>query len=510
MDQFLISMLCILPMNGFLGAAFFGPYYFPGMNLLIVLTLGAIPAFAMSYAYGWLSRGIPRSGGDYVWSTRILGPLYASIQLVMVFSVATFLVAFGIWSQFTFALAPAIFGMGIMANNVWLTNLATAMTGPSLGYPLSLVSLAVIGAIALLSARIYALATRIVMIFFLVGSVAFFLGLFAVNPSTFPGIFNEAMKAAGYNQTYNGLIQAAAAEGAPAQFNLTNSLLAAIPWGFLTYTGFNFGSYLAGETKNVKTSIFRALFLAVGITAVVLAVMAVESYQVFGAPFINAASYSYATTPNALPVLPVLNFYISLVNPVWGLLIGVGMYAGWITSSLYYLVGPARMIFAASFDNFFPRRFAEVGERIRSPYMATALVLVIDFVYLTIYWWYGWAATLLDTSIAVPIGFAMPLVATALFPLRKRDLYKRAYGSMIGARKLVFASVVGVASFLFYAFAETSPLGSGAYLGATVALAYEALAVCVGIGVVIYLLGRRRMAKMGISMQSVYSEIPPE
>jgi amino acid transporter len=51
---------------------------------VVVFALGSIPAFAMAAVYSIMSGAIPRSGGDYVWSTRILGPLYGTVQFVFV------------------------------------------------------------------------------------------------------------------------------------------------------------------------------------------------------------------------------------------------------------------------------------------------------------------------------------------------------------------------------------------------------------------------------------------
>jgi amino acid transporter len=350
----------------------------------------------------------------------------------------------------------------------------------------------------------------VVPIYFLSNAV-FIIMLFSINTSTMASLFDHAMSFAGYNATYTGLAHQAAAAGyTGTQFNLGNTILAAIPWGFLPFTGFNYGAYLAGETKNVKSSIIKALTLAVVISIILIAIMGIMTYVDFGADFVNASSYIQATNPSAFPVLPLATTLISLTNPVVAILIGIGMFAGWITAAVGYIVTLARMVFAASFDSMLPRRFADVSDRWHSPHWAVALVGIASFIYLTVYWNYGWAATLLNTSIVLPIGYGLPLVAAAVFPYMKRDMYQRLFGSMKGALTFTVVALIGAAAFVFYGFAETFPISSGMFLGTNLQLAYEVVLTMLIIGLVIYFTAKLRLSREGIPLASVFQEIPPE
>ena len=81
---------------------------------------------------------------------------------------------------------------------------------------------------------------------------------------------------------------------------------------------------------------------------------------------------------------------------------------------------------------------------------------------------------------------------------------------MAGASTLSAAGFIGGTGFAIYAISETSPLVSGAFLGASIYLAYEVVGVLVLVGVGIYLLARRRMASVGVDPKLIFSEIPPE
>ena len=348
LDQFIISQAIINILGGFVLTALFAPFYFPGANLSVVFALGSVPALAMAFVYSKLSAAIPRSGGDYIWSTRILGPFFGSIQFIFLF-VGTVIIGIGlsIWSAQAVALSQLAFAIGVTTNNPGMINVGTALGQASLGYPVSVVMTVVVTVIALLGLRVYSWFQKISYFLYYIIAALFLFVLITVDPATIPALFDHAMQVAGYQVTYNGMLQQAASQGfAGTDFNLTNSLLAAIPWGFLTFTGFNYGAYLAGETKSVKNSMTRALFLSVFVTIIALVVMGLLVYRDFGSAFLNAASYIAATNPGSLPALPTTTMLLSVASPIYASLLSLGLYLGWLVVSVAYVVTMSRMLFA--------------------------------------------------------------------------------------------------------------------------------------------------------------------
>jgi len=521
LDQFILSQAIIVTMNGFVLTALFAPYFFPGAHLGLVFLLGSIPAFAMAAVYSKLSAAIPRSGGDYVWSSRILGPLFGSVQFVFLF-VTTVIIGIGLstYSNVTIALSQWAFTLGVTTGNPGLISLASTMsagctlTSFCAGWGIGVALLVLETVVSIFSLRIFASFQRVCVGLFLIINIGFIALLFTVNPSTFPALFDHAMQVAGSNATYNGIISQATQSGfAGTQFNFTNTALAAIPWGFLTFTGFNYGAYLAGETKNVKSSITKALFLSVIVTIVFLLVMAQMVYNDFGSTFLNSASYIQANSASSLPTLPTTTMLLSLTSPAAAFFIGLGLTLGWVVVCVAYVVTISRMFFAAAFDRLLPTKFAEINERFHSPQLAILLVSIIWFVFITFLWYAGFAVAWLSVGIIPPIGYMLPFVAALLFPVVKKDLFKRTVGAMGQASVIVIGSLVGIGAFLFYAIALLFPL-SGAlgtvYLGATITLALESVVVLAAIGVVIYLTAKLRLGRMGLNIGAAYKEIPPE
>ena len=512
-DQFIISQSIVIILNGFVPAMVFAPYFFPGANLALVFLLGTIPAFAMAAVYAALSGAMPRSGGDYVWSSRILGPLYGSMQFVMLF--ATTMVLGSALSNYwavTIGLSQLAFSLGITTGNSGLIGLSAALSQPSLGYPISVMLYVGTMIIALFGLRIFAWFQKIATVVYLVVTAVFIMLLFTMSSSTFPALFDHAMQIAGSNATYTGIIQQASAGGLSPQFNWNNTLLAAIPWGFLTYTNFNFGTYLAGETKNARSSLSKALFLSTGLTCVCLIIMSLQSYNLFGSTFLNAASYVESTNPSALPALPTTTLMVSLTNPLIAFLMGFGIFLGYVIGITGLFITMSRMLFAASFDRLIPARFANVDEKFHSPQLAIVATALIWIAWITVFWWAGFAATYLNAAISSPIGYLMPLVAAFLFPILKPDLFKRTVGALGRNAELsvIVGSIVGIFAFAVYILAETFPIISGVFLGANLAIAYGFVLGLGLVGVIIYFVAKTRTRRMGIDIGKTYEEIPPE
>jgi APA family basic amino acid/polyamine antiporter len=502
-----MSQGIVIVLNGFVSASLFALFYFPGADLVTIFGLGCIPAFAMAYIYGKFSAGMPRSGGDYVWSTRIMGPVYGSVQFVFLFLLTIVFITICDWLEPTTVLAQMVFALGINFHNADIISIGISLGQIGLGFPVSMLILVVTIVIALLGLRIFSVFQRIAIPLYYICTAAFLGTLLTIDPSGFAGTFDHAMQVAGYNLTYSGIVSEA---GPVAGVNWANTLLAAIPWGFLTFTNFNFPAYLAGETKNAKSAITRAFLLSVAVAVILLMLMAFFTYRDFGTAFIYAASYLGATNPSALPVVPTLSFYLSLTNPVSAFFTGLGLFVGLFVGIIALFLTVSRMIFAASFDRLVPTAFARVDDRFHSPYLAIALMAIVSLILQPIFWFTDFFSTFLNTGLIIPIAYMMPLLAALLFAFRKPELFKNTVGQVSSKRAVVTASLVGVVAFVIYFLALTFPIVSGVFLGASLVNAYSVVLAGIVIGLILYAAARVRTKRAGVDMAWVYSQVPPE
>lgn len=520
LDQFIVSMAIINITGGFVLTMIAAPFFFPGANMIEVFALGAVPSMAFVVTYSILSAAIPRAGGDYVWTGRILSQRLASVMAILILFGAIFAgPAFNAWYFVAFGLAQLFFSLGVVTSNPGLVSLGAAVSQPPLGFIISLLFILAIVIIGLLGIEAYRRINKYAFAIFVVTMLVFLFGLLSVNTHTFPGSFDASM--ANYNVTYAQVQGAVNTNPQLATFSVWNTLLAAIPFGFLTYSGFNFNTYLVGETKQVSKTIPKALFFAVMITLVSLVVLTTITYTTLGGAFVGGISYLFNTGAlSSLPVQPTVNLLISLATPAWlGFLINLNVSLGFFLVALSYFMTFSRILFAMAFDRILPEKVASVSDKYHSPHFAVLIIGVFTTIFATMIWFAGWAAAYLNTSLAEPIAYIIPGFAALLFPIVKKDLYKSTVKSLPGWLSAEIAGVPvvslgGLAVVLIWGFAVYSllfPVTAYQYLGASAPLAIGLTIVLVVFGLVLFEVSRLyHKKKDAIDIILASKEIPPE
>jgi APA family basic amino acid/polyamine antiporter len=520
LDQFIVSMAIINITGGFVLTMIAAPFFFPGANMIEVFALGAVPSMAFVVTYSILSAAIPRAGGDYVWTGRILSQRLASIMAILILFGAIFAgPAFNAWYFVAFGLAQLFFSLGVVTGNPGLVALGAAVSQPPLGFVISLLFILAIVIIGLLGIEAYRRINKYAFAIFIVTMLVFLFGLLSVNTQTFPGSFDASM--ANYSVTYAQVQGAVNTNPQLATFSIANTILAAIPFGFLTYSGFNFNTYLVGETKEVSKTIPKALFFAVVITLVSLVVLTTITYTTLGGAFVGGISYLFNTGAlSSLPVQPTVNLLVSLATPSWlGFLINLNVSLGFFLVALSYFMTFSRILFAMAFDRILPEKIASVNDKYHSPHFAVLIIGVFTTIFATMIWFAGWAAAYLNTSLAEPIAYIIPGLAALLFPIVKKDLYKSTVKNLPGWLSAEIAGVPvvslgGLAVVLIWGFAVYSllfPVTAYQYLGASAPLAIGLSIVLVVFGLVLFEGSRAYHKKRdGIDIILASKEIPPE
>src|SRR5579872_3637709 len=96
----------------------FAPTFWPNANVLVsfLLSIPLVLCFGMVYLY--FTVAMPRSGGDYVWVSRILGPGIGFITNLSLTFVFTTWISF----NFTTMLTLLLPGLGYVAGFTWAPN----------------------------------------------------------------------------------------------------------------------------------------------------------------------------------------------------------------------------------------------------------------------------------------------------------------------------------------------------------------------------------------------------
>ncbi len=496
----------------------------------------------LSLIFASLTSVMPRSGGDYVFTTRIVGPFLGWIESWTLVIASVAIMAFEVPLVLrNLQITGRIIGIGAGGHffnnaNTWFTDSTGAITSTP-GFIWSLVVLAVITGIVLLPTRSFHKVVTALCAFGVTSFVLMFIfGLLATNRTDFEHNLPH----------YTGGVTAAkiAASGSSilpgTSHNFLGDLFSTTVFPFmlgivfLQFIGFQYSAYISGEVRgNVKRGVMIALLgaLAIGVLVNSLYVDAFSNHLGFNTNVSWGYSYWGGSDlslplgqPNSMPLLAVIAN--KTLWPLWALI----SFAGAIFPLLLcpvYINFISRMGLAWSLDRQLPEWFGEVNERMRAPLNAILASLGMTALFLLLQNY-----ALLPHSIAPPNGklnlvatlwfsifmaaltWIMPGVNALLVGVRRKDLvanapYRKAL-PWLGVAWLVFPLWI-------YWFAAVKPIwdsvtgsGSGTGLNYLNNSGITGSLVFLGIGIVIYVLMRLANRSSGVDTHMLFTEIPPD
>ena len=509
----------------------------------------------LAFIFASLTSVMPRSGGDYVFTSRIvprIGPLlgwleswtlvFASIALIQFETVLTLR---GVQME------GRIIGIGTGSSffngaNGWFTD---GSTGDITGVPGMIAGLVVLAVVALVvfqpTRRFHKIVTYLTVFGLIGGILMFVVGLVVLDPTSFAA--NLPKYANGV--TVPQLTAAAATAGLTgSSFNFGPSSLTAWPFMLLIsvmlfqFIGFQYSAYISGEVRgNVK----RGILIAV-LGALVMAVFMNSIYPdllagrlgLNGQVGWSGAFWGYITNPS-LPMGQPNYFQLvgTIARPdLWPFWATIGAASTLFPFLLMpvYVIFISRVALAWSLDRQVPEWFGTISERLRAPanaILATiiAAVIFLAFSNFAILKWIGLGslapngdpaldgklnlvASAFFTILASALSWIMPGINAILARYTRRDLMKDApwirWMPLIGVIWLAFAVVI-------YWFAGLAPIvnnltGSQTPLQYLNASGVSFVIIVFVIGAVIYAIQAMRNRRAGIETQLMYQALPPD
>jgi len=494
---------------------------YPGSDLVLSFTLGLIPAIAFIFVYSILTAAFPRSGGDYVWVSRIAGPYVGfTFSWMLQFAYLFFICGVQAWFVAWIGLPSTLTALGLILKAPYLVDWSTAITSSAnLSFLVCVVVLLLGGLVCILGVRIYSRIQRALWVYGIIG-MAVWIGLMLTSTNaSFVSSFNSVM---GGTASYEGLVKAATEEGLLKPVTLGATLIAAIPLSWGMYAGFNYSIYMAGETKNVAKNVPVALVAGLFTSWLFLIGVFALSSSVFGTDFMYAMS-SLAVAGSSsytLPFGPSMSFLVAVLtsNPVLLFLALSSLIVWWfMILPPLYLAG-SRVIFAWAYDSLIPVKLANVHERLHSPILAIVVVIIVNAFWAYMNAYQGFYLTVLNFSLLMALGWAIPGFTAALFPYVKKDLYERTVGVLpktflrriAGVPVLTIAGLVQGLAMLFYGYSLLWPTLTFVELSPAVTNAVLWLAAIIIVGLVYLLVVRSYRKSRGLDLNMVFAEIPPE
>lgn len=509
-DVFLINIVMVAPVGNFIIFLLLGPAIFPGVDMTLATITAMGVGTSLVVLYSLLAKAMPRTGGDYVFVSRILHPSLGFIASWMMMLTAAFWPAYGAWSAGAWIL-PGICGiLGKWLGNQTLVNLAADL--PTTGWlvGVGLVFIVYYFAIGLLGLRWAVRMQAFAFVFMIISVLIALPGLLSATSSSFTANFNSF--ASHYGTSASQLIHIATKDGytGPGHFSWGSTIAF---WPFIMLlTGYAIVTIaMSGEVRNpgrtqmigtVASNLFGALTLA----ALFVLVLSKIDPNLLGAlgffSFVNGTH-----NPFPYPLYGHVLMGIQTGSPWITLLVGLSVLSAFtIGGGVMLQAWATRYIFAWGFDRMFPQWFAEVDERTHAPRNALLLVGVMALIYMLLLDFIP-SFNIVATGLLSTVLFILVSIAGLVLPWKMPELYRGSIKAELAGIPVL--CIVAAISLVFNLVMAYSYLTNAAY-GATSQVSIIFTGTLLGSGIVFYIGARLIQARRGINIGLAYHEIPPE
>ncbi|MCX7597706.1 MAG: APC family permease [Armatimonadetes bacterium] len=479
----------------------------PGVGGLVPLAfaVGAIPALLVAAAYAALASAMPRAGGAYVYISRGLSPFLGFIATFSQWY--GFSIACGVIAYMDVALLKAA------ALYAHLDSLAAWLETPQarLGLPIAMIWL--FWFINYIGVRIYGLTVSVLMLTMFAGGAVMLGASLAANHD----VYAQAMLAKrGVN-----IQEVIARYSPPPNLHTLGPLAKAVVMLFFAYIGFETASQAGGEARDPR----RTLPLALMLSALIIAGYYVSlSYGLY-----HAAPWQYVaqvvSEHEAELSMPEI---LGVLMPA-GLAVFVALMAAVVLADDLppMLLGSSRLFYAWACDGVFPRRWAAVHRRFRTPGIALAATAVFASLGALGCHKFG-AANLGVDAVVLAILFNYAITGLTLITLKSRNpqlheqmtfLKKRWEQLVIGLGTVTMVGAMLIVqvwdNLARYLQSATKALAAGepawkAWLANMPGCAVFPWLTMLIVGAIIFAASWRKAAREGQDLASTFRQLPVE
>jgi amino acid transporter len=485
-------------------------------NLIIATLLSVLLCgIGFSLVWGILGGSMPRSGGEYIYNSRILSPLIGIAE--------SFGNAF-VWIMWIYVLAPWTVdpGLVMMFQFLGMPHIAEFLTTP-----LALFLIAtMVNVIALLflifGIKVFATAQKVVMALGIGGTLVILLVFTFTSHEQFVQAWNNL--AAQYGSLdYNAFLAAARAAMAevgdvlPTTWNWFDTLGVMVAGSWLFAYSYCI-TFIAGEVKRPDKSIILGNLFAILVPGLFMLWLAIVLYRTVGFEFLSAtawvdnsgealAGYTLPWSPNFVGLAAVIN-----QNPIIVFMMAMSFIVfniWWVTLS--HLAFP-RILFAWGMDRMGPKWFADIHPRWATPVKNMILGFILGEIGIAIYaFWQNPMTGLSVTGLEIVSVFGVTAISALIFPFVKKvrniwDSSPYKNWKILGIPVVSIGAVVNLIylGILFYFFVVMPDL-EGLAIGSLILYA-----VVWGAGIAWFFFWRARNRRLGVDVSMTYGELPPD
>jgi APA family basic amino acid/polyamine antiporter len=506
------------------------PGALPGGKLVWGILLAMVIEIPIGLAYVFLSTALPRTGGDYVFQSRVLGGFWG-FTLVISGYTTWFLqwVALSGWLVAYLGFAPLFLGLGATLGNPALSAVGLWFT-TSTGIVITSIVNALVGMLLLISGFKNYVKVQYWMFY---GTILAFATMLIVLFTTSPHVFVERLNAfavasggaANFYQTAVDAVKNAGIDLKPAAGLMATLLVAPIAWTSLQWAAYS--AQQNGEIKDAR-SFKNQAFIIIGsliVTGILLALLAVAFERVGGAEFLAIAGAGYwngvgEATVNGFWLWPNILAVALTASPIVVILIAIGyiLNSFQIVNNCY--IGATRMLVAMSIDRLLPDWLSKVNDRLHTPVNAHLIYFLLSIPVILVYnLWGPWYSLTLGVTFAGAYVIATTCFAGALLPYRAKKVYEASPGAKYKLGNVPWVTILGgvggvLATLMALAFLLSPALGvlgNWDFTDFPKNLWAQIIAFgLIAFWAIYFFIARRVQKSRGINVDYAFKEVPPE
>lgn len=431
----------------------FGPSFYPGVSMIWSTVICVVLILPLALVYGYLASAMPRSGGDYVYVSRVLGP---ALGMMSNFNMTMWWFFYGgVPSAFLarYGLAPFFRTMGIYTGNHTLTSVGNWFTTKSGTFILGTLLIIALIWVFSVGTKTYFKIQNVLILVAIASTILTIVVFIGQSPHSVVQAFNHHLATVSGKSDPAAYVMSSAKGAGYAglgHFSIYWTLLA-MTWIYLNLSFMSSSAYIGSEVKDARRlqlwSMPATLFIVgFGVLISVWVVGHAVGYNFLAAlGFANPAGLGL----NSAPTFTELASYVAN-NTVLAFIILFGFifwsYA-WLPGQI---LNGSRNILAYSMDGIFPSWFKQVNKKRATPINALVTMGGMSIVALAIYVYTTLFATLVGIFGFI-LSFLLISIAAALLPYRLPEVFET---SSVNQRVfgVPIITIIGALSFVAQAF----------------------------------------------------------
>ncbi|HTX84237.1 MAG TPA: amino acid permease [Streptosporangiaceae bacterium] len=499
------------------------PAFYPGANVEGTFLAAFIVVVPTSLIYAMLAAAMPRSGGDYVYVSRILGPSWGMMSSLN--NTIWWILYGGVPSAFFayYGLTPLLRSLGVLTNDATLIRYGNDLSTPTGAFIVGTALIVVLVLIFATGLNFYFKIQNALFLIAMVGILVTIGILAATTHADFVSAFNTYIgHITGKPDSYSAVTAAATKGGfTTAPFSLYWTLIP-ITWIYLELVFNQSSAYIGGEVKRPgRVQLWSMPFAAIFSTGVAM-IIAWLMARTVGTSFLGAASFNNGAAMGfgSAPVYTELVSYAAR-NVVLGFIVTFS-FLFWSYSWLPgQILNSSRNLLAYGIDGVMPAWLGKVNEKRHTPINALVVMGIGSIAALWLYTRPTGPFKTLTGIFGFILSFLMVSLAAMLFPYRQREVWEASPVSWKWG-KVPVITVFGALSFAACGFMawdylndplsgiSVIPKNTGGLFGHQ-AFAMFILNIIIWVaGWVVYQIAKVVRRRQGVDLDATYRELPAE